>query len=305
MGRTNFTLLIIVFCSLPIAAQSSSLGDDDASIATNIKALYSPDGEVRAAAAKQLRQIVAKYPSGTINIRSDDGGEAFWMEKLNQIAPGMTKAEVDKILPVFPEGPEVGGFGSGQTHSDSYRLDYTWSVRIPYRNTDTVTERPILIKRVLSIYVTPSPEYSGSWICWHVNGQKSFEIQFKDGKNDGVFTSFHDNGQKSFEQHYVGHVAEGSDTGWFPDGQLMYTGKYRNGKQDGRWVHFYHNGTKQSERNYKNGIEHGLSAGWSESGQILYEMNYENGVRHGIQAAWNEQGVLQYKREYRNGKLIE
>lgn len=308
MRHPNFTLAAIVLCLATLgssAAQDFSLRDDEAAIATNIMALYAMDSEVRVSAARQLRRIVAKYPSRTTNIRSKDGGEALWMEKVNRIGAGMTKTEAAKILPVFPEAPENSSIGSGQSHSVLYRLDYNWMVRIAYHNPDKVIERPTLIRRAFPIYVAPPGDYTGIWICWHVNGQKSFEIQFKEGKYDGVFTRFHDNGEKLVEQHYIGHVAEGTDTGWFPDGRVMYKGIYRNGKQDGRWVHFYHDGRQQSERNYKNGVQDGLSAGWYENGQMRFEMNYQNGVQHGIEAAWNKQGVLHYRREYKNGKVIE
>lgn len=305
MSHPNFTLLAIVLCLVTVASsQAQNFRDDEAAIAANIKALYALDSEVRAAAARQLRRIVAKYPSRTTNIRRKDGGKAFWMEKVNRIVPGMTKAEAAKILPLFPEAPEKSSLGTGQSHINTYRLDYNWMVKISYHNPDKVIERPTLIKRALPVYVAPPSDYTGMWICWHVNGQKSFEIEFKEGKYDGVFTRLHDNGRKLVEQHYIGHVAEGADTGWFPDGKVMYTAQYRNGKQDGRWVHFYHDGRKQSESSYKNGVLDGLFAGWYENGQMRFEMNYQNGVKHGIEAAWNKQGVLQYKREYKNGKVV-
>jgi hypothetical protein len=76
---------------------------------------------VRAAAAAALRAIVSKYPSGTTNIRSPDGGKAYWSKKVEQITPGTKKAVVQKILPLFAKSPEIGGAGSGQTHSVFYQ----------------------------------------------------------------------------------------------------------------------------------------------------------------------------------------
>src|SRR5262249_14746160 len=61
---------------------SKKLKDDEEAVAAHLKALHSPDGRTRAAAAAALRRIVAKYPSGTIYLASKDGGEAAWREKV-------------------------------------------------------------------------------------------------------------------------------------------------------------------------------------------------------------------------------
>src|SRR5438876_579066 len=90
-------------CNVTLA---DSLSDDEAAINASIKALKSENSEVRQAAAKELRRIIAKYPSGTCDIRREDGGQAYWMEKVNQILPGMTNTEVEMILPPFAETSE-------------------------------------------------------------------------------------------------------------------------------------------------------------------------------------------------------
>lgn len=244
-----FVLLLTSFT----AAQTNNLTQDEAAIVSNIEKLRTDDGDVRATAAKSLRQIIAKYSSGNTNIRSKDGGRAFWIERVDQVMPGMSKAEVAKLLPAFLIAPERSTFGSGQSHYESYRLDHDWVIRISNRNPDKVIERPTLIARELALYVTPPAKYTGTWICWHVNGQKSYEIQFADGKYDGVFTKFHDNGQKAVEQHYATHKANGTDTGWYPDGKVMYTGQYKNGKQHGQWIHLYPDGKKAANAISKTG----------------------------------------------------
>lgn len=284
---------------------ADSLSDDEAAIAIHIKKLHDEKSEVREAAAKALRLIIAKYPSGTSNIRSNDSGESYWAARVNQVTPGMTKAEVVKILPPLPESPDGMGIGSGQSHVVSYRVDSHWVVTIQYRNPDKVIKRPKLSKSQLLIYVAPPKNYTGNWVCWYVNGQKGHQTQYKDGKYNGILTHFHDNGQKMYEQHYVNNVADGADTGWYPDGKLIYTAQYKNGKQDSKWTHWYHNGKKQHEANYKAGVLDGFYAGWYENGQINFEMNYKDGIQQGVEAGWNEKGVVQYKREHKNGQVVE
>ncbi|MGH7135955.1 MAG: toxin-antitoxin system YwqK family antitoxin, partial [Pirellulales bacterium] len=286
-------------------APADPISDDEAAIAIHIKALHDESGEARETAAAALRAIVAKYPAGTTNIRSPDGGKTDWSNKVDLVVPGMKKAEARMILPPFAKSPEVGGIASGQSHIDMYRLDNDWTVTISYRNPDTVIERPRLQRAELRVFVTPPATYTGTWICWHVNGQKADEIQYLDGHYDGRFTSYHDNGKVNVEQHYANHVAEGADTGWYPDGTKSYAGQYRRGKQVGKWVHWYANGKKRSEINYKDGRYDGLYANWYESGRPTFEQHYRDGVKHGLEAAWNEQGVLQYRREYDHGEIIE
>jgi RNA polymerase sigma factor (sigma-70 family) len=288
----------------PAVQEPDTLAKDEEAVAAHIKALHDADSETRATAAAALRRIVARYPSRTVYLASKDGGESVWQKKVDQVKPGMTKAEVQKILPPFPESD---GFehGSGDSHIVNYRIDYHWTVTVSYRNPDRVIERPTLTKRALPVPVTPPANFTGTWINWHVNGQPGHEIHYQDGQYHGAFTSFHDNGAKHVEQHYTRNEAHGADTGWYSNGKMSYTGQYRNGKQDGKWIHWYPNGKKQSESNYDNGKHEGRDARWDENGQLRFERTYKNGVKHGIEASWDERGNLEYEREYNDGVLVD
>ncbi|MBI1831075.1 MAG: hypothetical protein HYR84_06465 [Planctomycetes bacterium] len=287
-----------------------AISKDEAAIAAHVKALRAEKSEVRAAAAESLRLLVAKYPSRTVYLRSKDGGEAYWTEKVNQVKPGMTRAQVLKILPPFPEAPDRMNMASGQRNSDTYRLDHHFGVWVLYDNAkkddnaEKVSHGPTLTRRTLRVNVEPPKNYTGAWITWYVNGQKGYESQYQDGKYNGVHTSFYDNGQKMYEQHYKNHVANGPDNGWHRDGKKSYTGQYRNGQQDGKWQHWHANGQKASETTYLNGNHDGSYSRWHENGQLISLQAYRNGVKHGIEAAWNENGVLQYKRYYENGSIV-
>jgi antitoxin component YwqK of YwqJK toxin-antitoxin module len=282
--------------------RADSLSDDEAAIALHIKALHNGNSEVREAAAEALRRIIAKYPSGTSNIRSKDSGEACWIEKVSQVKEGMTKPEVVKIIPPLPESAD---YTTGPTGDVSYRIDKNWIVTIPYRNSDKVISNAKLTKSELLVFVAPPEDYTGTWTTWYVNGQKGHETQYENGRYNGLLAHYYDNGQKWYEQHYTNHVGDGPDTGWYRDGQKAYSGQYRNGKQDGKWTHWFDDGQKSSENNFKDGEFDGFIGEWYENGQMRFEVNYKNGVKHGIEAGWDEQGVLQYKREYKNGRVVD
>lgn len=294
------------------ATPLDSISTDEAAIAVDIKSLRDPKSEVRAAAAESLRRIVAKYPSRSVYIRSKDAGEAFWTDKVNQVKPGMTRAQVLKIIPHFAEAPGRMNMASGQRNWDCYQLDYHWDVKVLYdnadkdKNADTVSHiRPTLTRRALRIHVEPPKNYTGTWTTWYVNGQEGYESQYQDGKYDGAHTAFYDNGQKMYEQHYKNHVADGANAGWYRDGKKSDTGQYRNGKQDGKWLGWHANGQKQSEATYINGEYQGICARWHENGQLTSLQMFQNGVKHGLEAAWSDEGVLQYKRHYENGSILD
>jgi hypothetical protein len=289
----------------PGGGASKKRKDDEESVAAHLKALRSPDDKTRAAAAAALRRIVAKYPSGTIYLASKDGGEAAWREKVNRVTVGMTKAEVLKILPPFKDAPESAEHGSGDSHIVSYRLDHHWMVTVYYRNPGKVLAPPTLTRRALRIDFAPPAGFTGTWVTWHVNGQKGFERRYRNGNYDGVLTSFHDHGGKHFEQHYVDNVIHGTDTGWYPDGKLSYTARYRDGKKEGTWTHWYANGKKHSEAIYAGGKLDGRDTTWHENGQVGSVNDYKAGVRHGREASWDVNGVLHYDRRYVDGKLVE
>ena len=60
---------------------------------------------------------------------------------------------------------------------------------------------------------------------WYENGQKEFEVYYKDGKVEGLAESWYENGQKK--------------------GKL----NYKDGKRDGLWLEWYDNGQKKLEEN--------------------------------------------------------
>ena len=154
------------------------------------------------------------------------------------------------------------------------------------------------------LWIEPPGNYTGMWTVWDRNGQKRYEINYKDGKYYGTFTTYHSNGQKSTQQDYIAHNAHGPGRGWYPNGQKSYEITYKNGEQHGTWIHWYDNGQKQCERDYKNGEHHGTVTIWHRNGQKRLEVNYKDGKKHGLEASWDEQGNVNYMRHYENGEIL-
>ena len=81
------------------------------------------------------------------------------------------------------------------------------------------------------------------------------DINYKDGKRDGKWTS------------------------WYEDGLKLSEKNYKDGKQDGKSIIWYENGVKWIDSNYKDGKQDGKSTEWFANGQIKTEENYKDGVK--------------------------
>ena len=95
--------------------------------------------------------------------------------------------------------------------------------------------------------------FTGKAVSFYDNGQKEAEVNYKDGKRDGLWTR------------------------WYKNGQKKSKGNCKDGKRDGLWTDWYENGQKKSEENWKDGKLDGLGTGWYENGQKRAEENWKDG----------------------------
>ena len=95
--------------------------------------------------------------------------------------------------------------------------------------------------------------FTGRLVEKDEDGQKKTEVNYKDGKEDGLVTWWNENRQKKEEANYK--------TGWL----------------DGLWTRWYENGQKWREVNHKDGKREGLLIEWDENGEILSALTYISG----------------------------
>ena len=89
--------------------------------------------------------------------------------------------------------------------------------------------------------------YTGKSFRLYDNGQKATEVNWKDGKQDGLFVQWNEVGQKEAEINF------------------------KDGKENGLWTEWYENGQKKTEGNYKNGkpvFFKGSSKWWDKNGNL-------------------------------------
>ena len=133
--------------------------------------------------------------------------------------------------------------------------------------------------------------YTGKRYGLHLNGQKSMEGNYKDGKEDGLWVWWYENGQKEAEVNWKNGKQDGLHLNWYENGQKAAEGNNKDGKFDGLHLEWYKNGQKAVEANYKDGKEEGLETQWHENGQKGIEKNYKDGTLvEGSAKYWNSKG---------------
>lgn len=208
-------------------------------LATPLEDLASASREVRDAAARELRA------SFVPPLRSK------WEPVVAVIKPGDRKEYVMGLLEPFNVTTEFG-VGSGQSFSESYRLDDVWLLTCYFQGTGKTAEviRASLTEQLRHIWVAPASTFSGTWTVYFVNGQRSHEINYADGRYFGTFTAFRPDGSKAYVQHYGAWGIDGEDTGYFPSGRVSYRAFYKNGSPVGTWTHYNEDGSVRSTKEY-------------------------------------------------------
>lgn len=206
--------------------------------------LASPSQQVRDEAAEQLRNAFVLPP------------RKAWDELVASIKVGETKASVLDRLRLLNAKPSAGA-GSGQSSTESYRLDDAWIVWVVFvrdvtkRGAQATTVLKVNLQKDLQhVWVKPPDDFAGTWTTYFVNGERSSEIHYAGDRYSGELTAFRSDGSKAFVQHYGPDGAEGEDTGYFSSGQISYRGCYKGGKQVGTWTHYNEDGSVRSREEH-------------------------------------------------------
>ena len=143
--------------------------------------------------------------------------------------------------------------------------------------------------------------FTGKAESFYENGQKKGEVNFKDGKEDGLFRWWGENGQKEAEGTYKEGKEDGSATYWGENGQKEAEGTYKEGKEDGLWTFWYENGQKKWEWNYKDG-KLWTAIGWKPNGEKCPESNIKDW--NGVWVLYDDDGTVSHRRTYKDGEIV-
>jgi len=203
--------------------------------------LASPSQETRDAAAKILR-ATAK-PSSKIK----------WFFFTSHIKIDETQSNLFNLLRAYnlSTQPESGMGGVGEYWE--FRLDDYWLLGCEFNNNDytrLILEKWKLVSRWRDVFILPPTNFSGVWITYYANGQKSSESNYQDGNRSGDFMSFYPDGSKSKVWHYGHGVREGLYTQYFPSGRIQYQMQYSNNVRGEIGIWYNEDGTTNHTTKY-------------------------------------------------------
>ena len=72
--------------------------------------------------------------------------------------------------------------------------------------------------------------YTGKSFELYDNGQKQWEANWKDGKEDGLEVMWYENGQKTTEKNYKDGKEDGLEVWWYENGQKKRESNWKDGK---------------------------------------------------------------------------
>jgi hypothetical protein len=76
----------------------------------------------------------------------------------------------------------------------------------------------------------------GTFIAYGTGGLRMIEGVYRDGRQEGEWTTWYENGQLSAVDHYHDGLQNGLHTSWYAHGVKAIEGEYRNGKREGVWT---------------------------------------------------------------------
>ena len=95
--------------------------------------------------------------------------------------------------------------------------------------------------------------YTGEWMKWYDDGDRSEHVWFKDGKMDGEWMQWYDNGQCWSHGGFKDGFRVGEWEWCYDNGQRWQHGWFKDGKCDGEWEEGYDAGERFQHRLYKDG----------------------------------------------------
>ncbi|HLW70421.1 MAG TPA: hypothetical protein VKS22_07345 [Candidatus Binataceae bacterium] len=97
--------------------------------------------------------------------------------------------------------------------------------------------------------VDGAPVKDGPFIVYADGGGKLIEGTYRDGVQEGEWTTWYENGQRSAVDYFHRGLQDGPHLSWYANGQKAIEGNYRAGKREGVWTRWDPSGlTSRRER---------------------------------------------------------
>lgn len=99
--------------------------------------------------------------------------------------------------------------------------------------------------------VDGKPVKDGLFIVYGEGADKLIQGTYRDGVQEGEWTTWYANGQRSAVDHFHGGVQDGLHTSWYINGAKSIEGAYHLGKREGVWTRWDVGGFTSKQDTYR------------------------------------------------------
>ncbi len=133
-------------------------------------------------------------------------------------------------------------------------------------------------------------EFDGLSKIWAGNSMS--ELNFNNGKLDGLITILDKEGNQKYECIYENGEKKGLCKEWFSNGNQNFEGSYKDGEKDGLCKEWHSNGNLSFEGSYKDKKKDGLHIYWGENGDWISIKDYVDGELNYIEKGDLSQEII-------------
>ena len=108
-------------------------------------------------------------------------------------------------------------------------------------------------------------------VSYYENGFKQYDIEYKNGKIDGLAKYWDENGYLINEVNYVNDKFHGKWIDYYTNGNILHVINYDYGKKHGEEIWYYESGNIKSKVKYEYDLIVSNIIRWDATGKIIYE----------------------------------
>jgi hypothetical protein len=99
--------------------------------------------------------------------------------------------------------------------------------------------------------VNGKPVKDGVFVAYGTGTDRMIQGYYRDGVQDGEWTTWYENGQRSAIDHFRNGQQDGMHTSWYANGVKALEGNYRGGKREGVWTRWDPTGLTSKQEVYR------------------------------------------------------
>ena len=124
---------------------------------------------------------------------------------------------------------------------------------------------------IYSFFIISCATNSFHDISYYDNGQKKYDIEYKNNKIDGVALYWDENGNIINKVHYINNKFHGKWIDYYTNGNVKHIVHYDFGRKNGEEIWYYQSGNIKSKIFYKDDQIVSNILRWDSNGNIIKE----------------------------------